>query len=92
MSTQQTAETRFVDVDGTKFAYRRFGRSSDVPLVFLMHFRGTMDHWDPALINRVAEQRTIFLLDNSGVGKSGGEIPETYSGWADNVIRILLVI
>jgi hypothetical protein len=27
-----------------RFAYRRFGKSGGVPLVFNMHFTGTMDH------------------------------------------------
>jgi len=92
MSTQQTARTQYVDVEGIKFAYRRFGHRSDVPLVFLMHFRGTMDHWDPALINSLALTRELILLDNSGVGKSGGEIPDNYPQWADNVIALMAAI
>lgn len=54
----------------------------------LQHFRSTMDHWDPAII-RLASQRPIILMDNSGVGKIGGEVPTTYAGWADNVIALL---
>jgi hypothetical protein len=41
--THQTAPTQFVDAAGIRFAYRRFGKSGDVPLVFNMHFIGTMD-------------------------------------------------
>jgi len=89
MSTQQTAKTQYVQVNGTNFAYRRFGRSSGVPLVFLIHFRGTMDHWDPALINPLALTREIILLDNSGVGKSSGEIPDNFTDSANNVISVL---
>ena len=48
-----------------------------------------MDHWDPAIINLLASQRTLILLDNSGVGKSGGEVPTTYVGWAENVIALV---
>jgi hypothetical protein len=33
---------------GVRIAYRRFGKAGGVPLVLLMHFTGTMDHWDPA--------------------------------------------
>jgi hypothetical protein len=39
--------TQFVNTAGVRFAYRRFGKSTGVPLVFNMHFTGTMDHWDP---------------------------------------------
>jgi hypothetical protein len=49
--THQTAPTRFVEVNGIRFAYRRFGNRRGVPLVFNQHFRGTMDYWDPA-VNR----------------------------------------
>ena len=89
MSTQQTAKTQYVETHGIRLAYRHFGKSTEVPLVFMQHFRGTMDHWDPALINPIAEQRSVLLLDNAGVGKSTGEIPITFAGWAANVINLL---
>jgi pimeloyl-ACP methyl ester carboxylesterase len=89
MSTQQTAKTQYVDVNGVKLAYRRFGRSTGIPLVMHIHFRGTMDHWDPALINPLAEAREIILLDNSGVGKSPGEVPDNYTAWAKVVIDLV---
>lgn len=45
--THQAAPTRVVEAAGIRFAYRRFGQPGCVPLVLLMHFTGTMDHWDP---------------------------------------------
>jgi pimeloyl-ACP methyl ester carboxylesterase len=48
-----------------------------------------MDHWDPDLINPLAKTRTILLLDNSGVGFSSGEVPETFAGWAANVVALV---
>src|SRR6267142_94181 len=47
--THQTAPTQFVEANGIRFAYRRFGNAAGVPLVFNQHFTGTMDHWDPAV-------------------------------------------
>jgi hypothetical protein len=44
--THQTAPTQFVEANGIRFAYRRFGEPDCVPLVFNQHFTGTMDHWD----------------------------------------------
>jgi len=38
--THQTAATQFVEAKGIRFAYRRFGKVSGVPLVFDMHFTG----------------------------------------------------
>jgi hypothetical protein len=44
-NTHLTAATRFVEVDGDKFAYRRWGNTSDgqPPLFFVQHFRGGLD-------------------------------------------------
>ena len=41
-TTHNTAETQSVEAAGVEFAYRRFGRPSDLPLVVLQHFRGNV--------------------------------------------------
>jgi len=89
MSTQQTAKTQYVDVKGVKVAYRLFGAASGIPLLFNQHFRGTMDHWDPLLINNVSKGRPVLLFDNYGVGKSEGDVPESFAGWADVAINLV---
>jgi hypothetical protein len=53
--THKTAPTQFVEAAGIRFAYRRFGAKIDIPLLFFMHFTGTMDHWDPAVTDRFAQ-------------------------------------
>ena len=52
----RTAPTRFVELDGAKFAYRRFGKpvTGQPPLFFLQHFRGGMDNWDPLMTDGLA--------------------------------------
>ncbi len=42
--THQTAPTQFVEANGIRFAYRRFGNAAGVPLVFNQHYMGTMDY------------------------------------------------
>jgi hypothetical protein len=32
--THQTAPTQFIEANGIRFAYRRFGKANGVPLVF----------------------------------------------------------
>jgi pimeloyl-ACP methyl ester carboxylesterase len=49
MYRHATAPTQFVDANGIRFAYRRFGQESGTPLLFMQHFRGGMDHWDPTV-------------------------------------------
>ena len=78
--THQTTPTQFVEAAGIRFAYRRFanrrfGARIDIPLLFFMHFTGTMDHWDPALTDGFAQDREVILFNNAGVSSSGGEVP-----------------
>ena len=56
----QTAPTQFVEANGIRFAYRRFGKSGGMPLVFNQHFTGTMDHWDPAVTDGLAATREVI--------------------------------
>src|SRR5258708_26897844 len=73
--TRRTAPTQFVDAAGIRFAYRRFGAKIDIPLLFFIHFTGTMDHWDPAVTDRFAQDREVILFNNAGVSTSSGEVP-----------------
>src|SRR6202030_1108282 len=82
--SHQTAPTQFVEANGIRFAYRRFGKPGGVPLVFMQHFRGGMDHWDPAVADGFAEHRRVILFDNAGVAASTGETPDTIDAMADH--------
>jgi hypothetical protein len=42
----------------------------------MQHFRGGMDHWDPAVTDGFAKDRPVILFDNAGVASSSGETPE----------------
>lgn len=79
-----SAPTRFVEADGVRYAYRRFGAASGTPLLFLQHLRGGMDHWDPAVTDGLAAGRPVILFDNAGVAASSGQTPETMEGFADH--------
>jgi pimeloyl-ACP methyl ester carboxylesterase len=61
--THETVPTEFINVKGTKLAYRAFGKSTGIPIVFLQHFTGTLDNWDPAVTNQLAtaNSRAIFI-------------------------------
>jgi pimeloyl-ACP methyl ester carboxylesterase len=73
--SHRTAPTQFVNAAGVRFAYRRFGKSGGAPLVFNIHFTGTMDHWDPAVTDGFARDREVILFDNAGVSSSSGAVP-----------------
>jgi pimeloyl-ACP methyl ester carboxylesterase len=77
--TALTAPTRFVEADGVRFAYRRWGTPDGVPLVFMQYFSGNLDDWDPQVTDGFAALYDVILFDNAGVGSSGGETPGTVS-------------
>jgi pimeloyl-ACP methyl ester carboxylesterase len=87
--THQTAPTQFVEANGIRFAYRRFGKSDGVPLVFNMHFTGTMDHWDPTVTDGFAKDREVIVFDNAGVSSSSGEIPTSIEEMGANAINFV---
>ncbi|GAB4049050.1 alpha/beta fold hydrolase [Spirosoma litoris] len=87
--THETVPTTFIDVKGTKFAYRSFGKQEGIPIVFLQHFTGTLDNWDPALTNELAKTHPIILFDNKGVGSSEGETPATVTEMANDAYEFI---
>lgn len=81
--THVTAPTQFVEVNGIRFAYRRFGIETGVPLLFMQHFRGGMDNWDPMVTDGFASGRPVILFNNAGVASSSGETPNTFDAMGD---------
>lgn len=75
--TTLTVPTQFIDVKGTKFAYRRFGKTGGLPLVFFNYFTGNLDNWDPSLLDPLAQTRELIIFDNKGVAGSEGVPPGT---------------
>ena len=84
-----TAPTQFLQVKNETYAYRRFGGGAAHPLVFLQHFMGTLDNWDPAVTDPLAAGREVILFDNAGIGRSTGKVPETVQGMAAHALAFL---
>jgi pimeloyl-ACP methyl ester carboxylesterase len=82
MAQHDTAPTRFIEADGIRFAYRRFGDPVDTPIVLLQHFMGNLDNYDSAITDALAAGREVILTDNTGVGRSTGIPPDTVAGMA----------
>ena len=87
--THITAPTRFIESNGIRFAYRHFGRESGIPLLFVQHFRGGMDHWDPAVTDGFAQDRPVVLFDNAGVAGSSGDTPNSIEAMADHAAEFV---
>jgi pimeloyl-ACP methyl ester carboxylesterase len=87
--THNTASTRFVEANGIRFAYRRFGNPIGTPVVLLQHFMGNLDNYDPAITDALATGREVILTDNAGVGLSTGTAPETVAGMARDAASLI---
>jgi pimeloyl-ACP methyl ester carboxylesterase len=81
-----TVETQFLEARGERYAYRRFGGGRGRPLLFLQHFTGTLDNWDPAVTDPLAANREVILFDNAGIGQSSGDVPRTVAGMARHAL------
>jgi pimeloyl-ACP methyl ester carboxylesterase len=90
--THQNAQTQFVDANGIRFAYRRFGKPNGVPLVFNQHFRGTMDYWDPAVTDGLAKNRDVILFNNAGISSSSGRVPTSVQEMGANAIVFITAL
>jgi pimeloyl-ACP methyl ester carboxylesterase len=84
-----TAITGSLNVDDESYAYRRFGSGAGLPLLFLQHFMGTLDNWDPAVTDPLASDHEVILFDNAGIGRSSGTVPQTVAGMANHVFTFL---
>src|SRR5437868_4711226 len=87
--THQTAPTQFVEANGIRLAYRRFGKAGRVPIVFNQHYMGTMDYWDPAVTDGLARDREVILLNNAGVSSSSGEVLTTFEQMGANAVAFI---
>jgi pimeloyl-ACP methyl ester carboxylesterase len=87
--SHQTAPTQYVEANGIRFAYRRFGKTGGVPLVFNQHYTGTMDHWDPAVTDGFATDREVVLFNNAGVSSSSGEVPTSFEEMGANAVAFI---
>lgn len=84
-----SAPTQTIEIDGARIAYRDIGPDAGVPLLLLNRFRGTMDDWDPALLDPIAAERRVLLFDQPGFSRSSGAPPESPVAFAANAARLV---
>ena len=90
-ATHVTAKTQYVEVDGAQFAYRRWGNLNSTlpPLLFLQHFRGGLDNWDPWVTDGLAAGREVILLNARGVASSTGKPRTRIEEMADDAAAVV---
>lgn len=81
---------KYVVVNGKKISYREVGKNNNyIPLVMLTHLAATLDNWDPKLVDLLAEENHIILLDLNGVGESEGRVGSSIEEMAKQTIDIV---
>jgi pimeloyl-ACP methyl ester carboxylesterase len=90
MDGYTAAETKTVTTEtGEVLAYREIGQHDSVPLVMLQHFRGSLDSWDPALLDGLAANRRVIAFDNVGVAGSSGLTPATIAAMTQGAVSFV---
>jgi pimeloyl-ACP methyl ester carboxylesterase len=88
-STYLQVPTSTIQADGVSYAYREFGPKGGVPVVFLIHLAGTMDNWDPRIIDPIARTHHVITFSNRGVGATTGTVPDSIEGMADDAAAFI---
>jgi pimeloyl-ACP methyl ester carboxylesterase len=92
MMTLEATPTQFVEAAGTRFSYRWLGPRVGIPLICLQHFSGTMDAWDPAVVNALAKDRPVIVFNNVGLGQSSGTTPDNVAQMAADAARFIAAL
>jgi pimeloyl-ACP methyl ester carboxylesterase len=85
----RNAPTAYVDVGGTRFAYRQLGPDTGVPVILLNHLAAELDRWDPRVVDGIAATRRVIVFDNRGIGASEGKTPTSVEAMARDAIAFI---
>ena len=86
------APVRTIDAGGVTFAYRELGPKGGIPVVFFVHLAGTLDNWDPRIVDPIAQNRHVITFDNRGVGASTGKVPDSVEAMADDAVAFITAL
>jgi pimeloyl-ACP methyl ester carboxylesterase len=71
--------------------YRSVGSGS--PLVLIMGFGSSMEDWEPAFVDELAQTHRVVIFDNAGIGKSKAVASKlTISGMADRTSALIAAL
>jgi pimeloyl-ACP methyl ester carboxylesterase len=57
-----------------------------------VHLAATLDNWDPRIIDPIAKYRHVIAFDNTGVGASTGQVPDTVEAMADDAYAFITAL
>src|SRR6201987_1441228 len=92
ITSYRHAPQRTINAAGVTYAYRELGPKAGVPVIFFGHLAGTLDNWDPRVIDPIAQQHHVIAFDNRGVGASTGTVPDTVESMADDAYTFITAL
>lgn len=87
--TYATVPTQFVEANGIKFAYRSYGKTGDIPVIYFNHLTANLDNCDPRIMDAIAAKRTIISFDYRGIGGTTGRQGESLADMAKDGIAFI---
>ena len=84
-----TVPTKFVEANGIKFAYRSYGKTGDLPVIYFNHLTANLDNCDPRIMDAIAAHRQIISFDYRGVGATTGKQGESIADMAKDGIAFI---
>ena len=85
-----TTANQYITVGSNQIAYRELSKGkSEMPLVMLVHLAAVLDNWDPKLLDLIAQEQHVIVMDLPGVGASQGKVADTIPGMASQTIEII---
>lgn len=92
ITSYANAPAKTVTTGGKTFAYRELGPTGGIPVVFFVHLAGTLDNWDPRIVDAIAATRHVITFDQLGVGASSGTFPDTLDKAADDAYTFITAL
>lgn len=86
------APNKTLTAGGITFAYRELGPVEEIPVIFFVHLAGTLDNWDPRIVDAIAQHRHVITFDQQGVGGSTGKVPKTLEQAADDAYAFITAL
>ncbi|HVM89913.1 MAG TPA: alpha/beta hydrolase [Puia sp.] len=87
--TYATVPTQFVNANGIKFAYRSYGKTGDIPVIYFNHLTANLDNCDPRIMDAIAANRQIISFDYRGIGATTGRQGESIADMAKDGIAFI---
>ncbi len=87
--TYATVPTQFVEANGITFAYRSYGKTGGIPIIYFNHLAANLDNCDPRIMDGIALHRQIISFDYRGIGATTGKQGNSIAMMAKDAIAFI---